>query len=131
MPAKKAAKKTPKKSAAKPSKLQDHCRALPGTTEDVKWGHDLVFSVGDKMYAAFDLEDGYDFGFKSEEDEFMGLIQIEGIIPAPYMAKHFWVAVRNHKALPEKEWKRLLTKAHALVLGGLSYKKRRDILAEE
>jgi predicted DNA-binding protein (MmcQ/YjbR family) len=121
-------KKAAKKATSKASTLQDFCRGLPGTTEDIKWGHDLVFSVGNKMYAAFDLDHGYDFGFKSEEEEFLGLIQVPGIIPAPYMAKHFWVAVRDRTALPAKEWKRLLAKAHALVFANLSQKKQREIL---
>ena len=27
------------------------CRTFPGATEDIKWGADLVFSVGEKMFA--------------------------------------------------------------------------------
>jgi predicted DNA-binding protein (MmcQ/YjbR family) len=129
--ARKAARKRAKTAGAKRGSknvLKDYCRSLPGTTEDVKWEDDLVFSVGGKMYAAFDLEDEYAFGFKSEEEEFMGLIQIEGIIPAPYLAKHFWVKVNRKGALSDSEWKRLLKKAHGLVLAGLSGKKQREIM---
>ena len=36
--------------------IQEFCRTLPHTTEDVKWGTNLVFSVGNKMYAGFDLD---------------------------------------------------------------------------
>jgi predicted DNA-binding protein (MmcQ/YjbR family) len=135
MAKKKAKKKSARESAKSGGKrggkntLKDFCRSLPGTTEDVKWGDDLVFSVGEKMYAAFDLEDEEEFGFKSEEEEFMGLIQIEGIIPAPYMAKHFWVKVNRKRVLPDSEWKRLLRRAHALVLEKLPLKKQREIMS--
>ena len=36
--------------------IQEFCRTLPHTTEDVKWGTNLVFSVGNKMYAVLDLD---------------------------------------------------------------------------
>src|SRR5471032_1243808 len=32
--------------------LQAMCRSCPGATQDVKWGHDLCFSVGGRMFAA-------------------------------------------------------------------------------
>ena len=31
--------------------LRKYCLAFPGATEDVKWGSDLCFSVGAKMFA--------------------------------------------------------------------------------
>ena len=40
------------------------CKALPEVTEDVKWGHDLCFSVGGKMFAAMDLNPPHALGFK-------------------------------------------------------------------
>lgn len=33
--------------------LISFCRNLPKATEDIKWGKDLVFSVGNKMFAVF------------------------------------------------------------------------------
>ena len=32
--------------------LRSICRSLPGITEDVKWGSDLCFLVGGKMFVA-------------------------------------------------------------------------------
>ncbi len=29
--------------------LQAFCRSLPGATEDIKWGKDLIFSVGGRV----------------------------------------------------------------------------------
>ena len=28
--------------------IQAICKAMPSVTEDIKWGHDLVFSIGGK-----------------------------------------------------------------------------------
>jgi predicted DNA-binding protein (MmcQ/YjbR family) len=30
--------------------VQSLCKQLPGVTEDIKWGSDLCFSVGGKMF---------------------------------------------------------------------------------
>ena len=31
--------------------LRKICSSLPAVTEDIKWGNDLVFTVGDKMFS--------------------------------------------------------------------------------
>jgi hypothetical protein len=31
--------------------IRKHCTSLKGVTEDVKWDHDLVFSIGGKCSA--------------------------------------------------------------------------------
>ena len=67
------------------------CRALPGATEDVKWGNDLVFSVGGKMFAVVCLEPPHQISFKCAPEAFAELIEREGIIPAPYLARAMWV----------------------------------------
>lgn len=126
-PAPKPAPRTEKGSGGVKA-LQDFCRSLPGVTEDVKWEDMLTFLVGDKIFAGFSLSTPGNFGFKSEEEEFMGLIQKKGIIPSPYLAKHFWVAVRGPTTLSEATFKRLLQKSHSLVLAKLSKRKQQEIL---
>lgn len=134
--------KTTKKSAtsrkakpdagAKPTSggsLKDFCRALPGTTEDIKWGDDHVFSVGKKMYAGFDVDSEEEFGFKCDPEDQMRLIQIKGIIPAPYAARFGWVLVEDTRALSASAAKRLLEKAHRLVLAGLPKRVQAEIAA--
>ena len=36
--------------------LREFCLSLPGATADIKWGQDLVFSVGKKMFCAVNTE---------------------------------------------------------------------------
>ena len=36
--------------------IQNLCKQLPGVTEDIKWGNDLCFSVGGKMFLVAGLE---------------------------------------------------------------------------
>lgn len=128
--AKKASKARPSVPASRGSSLKDCCRSLPGTTEDVKWEDDLVFSIGGKMYAAFDLEDEDEFGFKCDDIDFERLTGKDGIIPAPYAARFGWVKVQRRSALGAAEARALLKKAHGLVASGLPKKKQREIFGD-
>ena len=104
--------------------LIEHCRKLAGATEDIKWGKDLIFSVGGKMFAGFQLPDGEPIGFKVEPRVFDAMTGKNGVIPAPYMAKHKWVLLENAKALPADDVKALLTRSHELVAAKLPKKTR-------
>src|SRR5206468_6625555 len=55
------------------------CLRFPCVTEDVKWGNDLVFSVGKKMFAALDIEPPNSLGFKCSPESFAELTEREGI----------------------------------------------------
>jgi predicted DNA-binding protein (MmcQ/YjbR family) len=102
----------------------DFCRKLPGATEDVKWGNDLVFSVGGKMFVAFGLPDYEPIGFKVHPAVFGMLTQQEGIRPAPYLAQHSWVNVASRGVLSEEELTALIQESYALVAQKLSKKAR-------
>lgn len=105
--------------------LKDFCRSLPGTTEDIKWGDNLIFSVGGKMYAGFDEDEGVDqFACKCDDADFERLTRVKGIIPAPYAARFGWVKVCDLRALPAEQSRLLLRKAHALILAGLPARTR-------
>lgn len=55
-------------------KAKSLCRSLPGATEDIKWGADLVFSVGEKMFAvAGDCTAKGGISFKVDDDRFLEL----------------------------------------------------------
>jgi predicted DNA-binding protein (MmcQ/YjbR family) len=113
---------------ARRSTLLAFCRALPHATEDIKWGNDLVFSVGGKMFAGF-TANGKDatFGCKVPEDDFETLTQITGIVPAPYAARFHWISVDDPKVLPEDEAKELLRGSYDLVKAKLSKKLKAQI----
>jgi|SRR5882672_1622049 len=107
--------------------LLEFCRSLPGATEDVKWGADLVFSVGGKMFAAFQLPDGEPIGFKVDAPVFEELVSRKGVVPAPYMAKHSWVSVTDRTKLPLATLENLLAESHRLVAEKLSKKARQAL----
>jgi predicted DNA-binding protein (MmcQ/YjbR family) len=102
------------------------CMALPHVTETVNWGHHLVYWVGDrdiggKMFAMTDL-DGTGTGvlwFHAGPERFHELLEADGIIPAPYMARAYWVTVERWDALRPREYEDELRRAHELIYAKL------------
>jgi predicted DNA-binding protein (MmcQ/YjbR family) len=104
------------------------CRTFPGCTEDIKWGADLVFSVGEKMFAVTDnASPASGISFKVDDDRFLELTDRPGIIPAPYLARAKWVYVEKAKALSDKEAAVLLRRSYELVFAKLTKKLQREI----
>jgi predicted DNA-binding protein (MmcQ/YjbR family) len=105
--------------------LREICLALHGATEDVKWGQDLCFCVGGKMFAAVNLEPPHQLSFKCTADGFAELIEREGIIPAPYLARAMWVQESElGSVLERRELELLVRSAYDLVLATLPKSKR-------
>ncbi|RYZ23390.1 MAG: MmcQ/YjbR family DNA-binding protein [Chitinophagaceae bacterium] len=80
--------------------LRNACLALPGAQEEIKWEHDLVYTVGGKMFCVTSLEGPHSFSCKVPDERFEELLQVPGIAPAPYLARAKWVLVT-----PECGWK--------------------------
>lgn len=103
--------------------------SLAGATEDVKWGADLVFSVGGKMFCVFLLKDASpaSCSFKVDADRFLELTGVPGVVPAPYLARAKWVQVQPGHALAAADLDALVRRSHALVAGGLTRKLQREL----
>ena len=104
------------------------CRSFAGATEDTKWGADLVFSVGEKMFAVTSLDDNAKgISFKVDDDRFLELTDRPGIIPAPYLARAKWIRVEDLKSLGDAEATELLKRSYELVFAKLTKKLQREI----
>jgi predicted DNA-binding protein (MmcQ/YjbR family) len=88
--------------------IRAFCTSLPHVTEKVQWGDDLVFKVGGKMFCVAYLGVPTHLSFRPSEEHRIELLEIEGVIPAPYMARAGWVSVREMKAVNAAEILRLL-----------------------
>src|SRR4030095_13736265 len=106
--------------------IRKYCLSLPHVTERVQWGNDLLFCIGNKMFAVAGLDAKYPtkLSFKCTPEKFAELVEMEGIIPAPYVARYHWVALEDLNALPQKELKALLKNAYQLVHDKLPKKVR-------
>ena len=101
-------------------------RSLPRAEETHQWGDNLVYWVGDKavggkMFAVLNLDMDTvqrklppPASFSAGPEMFATLVEREGVIPAPYLARAHWVAVERWNALPSAEFATLLRQAHAL-----------------
>jgi predicted DNA-binding protein (MmcQ/YjbR family) len=99
--------------------LLSYCRSLPGSTEDVKWGEHLVFSVGGKMFAIFDVSDAEPVRLKVDSAVFPILTQQPGISPAPYLARQSWIRLEHTQVLPSEAMEDLLRESYELVAAKL------------
>lgn len=113
--------------------LRQYCRTLPQVTEDVKWGNDLCFLIAEKMFAVACLDNTSDhkLSFKCTPERFAELIEQEGIIPAPYMAKNNWVMLNRWDALRDSEIKEYVADSYRLVVEKLPKKLQAQIAGEE
>ncbi len=109
--------------------VRKFCLSLPHVTEDVQWESDLLFRIGNKMFAvaALDPSSDHRMSFKCTPETFAELTERDGIIPAPYVARYHWVALERFDALPERELKELLGNAYQLILGKLPKKSRAEL----
>lgn len=108
--------------------LREFCLSMPHATEDVKWGSDLTFLIGGKMFAVTGLEAAnVSVSFKCTPEKFAELVELEGIRPADYVARYFWVTVENTDALPADDLKSLITISYNMVRDKLPKKLKNEL----
>jgi predicted DNA-binding protein (MmcQ/YjbR family) len=108
--------------------IQAICKKLKAVTEDVKWGNDLVFSVGGKMFCVVGLEQAPPTAsFKVKDEEFDEMCSRDGFKPAPYVAKYKWVWMDNINRLNKKEWEQFTRQSYNLVKAKLPQKVRKQL----
>ena len=106
------------------------CLSLPHATEDVQWEHDLLFRSAGKMFCVANLEPGMSptkIAFKCTPEKFAELVEIDGIIPAPYMARNHWVAMFDMNALRHPEIKELVEESYRMILAKLPKKTQSEL----
>ena len=106
--------------------IREICMALPHVCETVNWGHHLVYWAGDrdiggKMFAMTDL-DGTGTGvlwFHCGAERFHELLEVEGIIASPYLAKVHWVTIERWDVLRPRQIEAELKLAYELIYAKL------------
>lgn len=100
-------------------KLRTLCLSFPGATEQIQWGADLVFKVGGKMFCVACTEPitppKVAMSFKCDDEAFAELIEVDGAIPAPYLARAKWVALESFDTLTDRELTPLVRRAYEIV----------------
>ncbi|HEY0796890.1 MAG TPA: MmcQ/YjbR family DNA-binding protein [Acidisarcina sp.] len=113
---------------------------LPLVVETMQWGDNLVYWVGDKavggkMFALVNLDQaGHGSGpalvmsFWVGPERFAELVERESVVPAPYMARIYWIALEGWNALPSGELISLLKDAREATYQKLP-QRTKDVLA--
>jgi len=108
--------------------LRKFCLAFPGATEDIKWGADLCFCVGSKMFCVTGADSiPVGMSLKCTPEKFNELIEREGIDPAAYVGRYKWVRIANLDAVSPDELKSLIGKSYQLVFYKLPPKIKKTI----
>jgi predicted DNA-binding protein (MmcQ/YjbR family) len=114
--------------------IREFCLKLPHVVETLNWGHVLDYWVGDretggKMFALTALEGTSPvLSLHCGAERFHELLEIEGIMGAPHLARAYWVALERWDSLRPREIEEELTRAHALIYEKLP-KRTKSLLA--
>ncbi len=104
-------------------RVRSHLLKLTRVAETLQWGGNLVYwtmdkAIGGKMFALIDTEAGEMaagvnavIAFAAGPTRKLDLLKIEGVVPAPYLARAHWVALQHWQALPMADLLQELTAA--------------------
>ena len=115
------------------SQVKKYCVSLPHAKGGIKWEVDMVYTIGEKMFAvAFEDQDANGrVSFKVDDGRFLELTDRAGFIPAPYLARAKWVQVTDLAAVPGAELKALIRRSYELVLAKLPRKSQAALSAAD
>jgi predicted DNA-binding protein (MmcQ/YjbR family) len=102
--------------------LRSLCTSLPHVTEDIKWGNDLCFSIGGKMFCVTGMSIPLMISLKVKDEEFDELSNLPGIKPAPYVARYKWILIEDERVFSKPKWEFYIRQSYALVKSKLSKK---------
>ena len=112
--------------------LQALCLRLPGTTEDLKWGVHLCFSVGGKMYLGTSPDAlPPTASFIAPPEELETLLESPGFSPNKHLGRYGWVTIDNIARLGPAQWERYLRHSYHTVRAKLPLKVQKQLAAAE
>jgi predicted DNA-binding protein (MmcQ/YjbR family) len=110
--------------------IRKFCLSMPGATEDVKWGADLAFCVGEKMFCVTGVDSADHITFKVRDEEFDELCETEFFEPAAYVGRYKWVAFRSPQMrakFPDKKLEHYIRQSYELVRAKLPKSKQKAL----
>jgi predicted DNA-binding protein (MmcQ/YjbR family) len=96
--------------------IRRFCLSFPHATENLQWGDDLCFKVGEKIFGLMSLSSVPPrLMFKCTPKRFAELVEQEDIVPAPYVGRYKWVSFQRLDVLPWSEMKDLIEQSYEMV----------------
>jgi len=119
--------------------LRRYLLTLPHVVETMQWGANLVFWTGDKaiggkMFALINLDEPAShrrnliLSYAAGPARYADLLEVEGLVPAPYMARIHWVAAERWDIFSTAEWERELRAACEITLAKLPPRTRKALV---
>jgi predicted DNA-binding protein (MmcQ/YjbR family) len=115
------------------SHFNEFCSSLPATTHVVHWGSADVWKIGGKIFAVGprwgkeNLDLDVKVSFKCSDFSYSLLIEEQGIIPAPYLARAKWVQIEAAGALDDEEIGNYLCAAYEIIVLKLTKRIRQEL----
>ena len=108
-------------------RIRKFCLCFPDATENMQWGEDLCFKVRGKMFTVVDLSQGKQspICLKCTPEKFAELVEIEGIVPAPYVGRYKWVLLDHAGVLPKADLEDLIRQSYEMVVAKAPKKKKK------
>ena len=97
---------------------------MPGAWQDIKWGKDLCYMVGDKMFAVTGTEPPFTICVKVLPEEFEELCERAGIVKAPYIGRFKWIVAEDVNAFTHDQWKHYIKQSYDLIYNKLNIKQK-------
>lgn len=107
-------------------RIREICLALPHAAETLNWGSVLVYwaaprEIGGKMFALTNVDGTGDcvLCFHAGVERYHELLEVEGVFPAPHLARAHWVALERWNVLRPRQIEEELRLAHQLITAKL------------
>ena len=107
-----------------------YCASLKATTNVIQWGNATVWKIGDKIFAIcshWGAGEEQKISFKCSEHSYMVLCELEGIIPAPYLARAKWVQLTTLDAMKDEDIRVYVESAYDIISAKLTKKLRAEL----
>jgi len=109
------------------AEIRQTCLSLPAVTEGVNWEHDLVLSVGGKIFCVVSLQLPRRYSFNVKDEQLEELSRQPGCIPAPYLARVKWVSMTQPELLNDAQAKDYIMQSYQMVKAKLTKKQRTQL----
>ncbi|WP_169545057.1 MmcQ/YjbR family DNA-binding protein [Sneathiella aquimaris] len=106
------------------------CSQLSATTNVIQWGNASVWKVGGKIFAIcshWGPGENQKISFKCKDLSYSILIEQEGIIPAPYLARAKWVQLTDPGCMSDDDIKVYIEEAWKIISNKLTKAKQREL----
>lgn len=111
-----------------------YCGSLKSTTHVIQWGDASVWKIGGKVFAihsGLGDENMHTLSFKCSELNFQILCELDGIIPAPYLARGMWVQIKTKEAMPNDDVMDYIKASYDIISNKLTKKLRNELGLEK